>query len=448
MQWQNNNFPRLIGREAWLKQLLGDISAPVTRAVQVVAAQGMGASALLRYVAHPDGLWKNASHRQFVARPFRQPDRLRCVYVDMKLFTPGRSLAAWLCQTLSTHPALQPYFPAGANCDAIPVLPIVDAIAELERREARVVLLLDHLDRALRDLPHDQATQLRPLAGRAVIVTVTEQPLMRLNPDSAASWLGTSQHTVRLGLCELTEAHDLLRLPVPNPQRAPTSDDMRHLLELTGLAPALILRGAVEWWNVRERYGRALDSQHLFEFLRARLREAFWPDFVRYWKSLRTEETQALEWAVRHPGAPPAYLVAPLDELWLSGLLDRDRSGTFRPFSQLWQAYIQERMSESQAEAELRPALSPSLRGRGFTSRDAALLAFLRARPNQVLAYHDIVRAVWQLDTPEDGLDALRMAVNRLRKTLAAGNAPDEIVNHRNRGYEYRRLTHAHPTAP
>lgn len=68
------------------------------------------------------------------------------------------------------------------------------------------------------------------------------------------------------------------------------------------------------------------------------------------------------------------------------------------------------------------------------------MLEFFRTHPGQVLSYAEIVRAVWQLDTPEDGLDALRMAVNRLRKTLTADSAPEEIINHRQRGYEYRRL--------
>lgn len=437
--WHHATLPRLLGRDEYLRQLLGDMSAPVKHAVQLVAVPGMGASTLLRYIADPAGLWKNHARRTYLAAHYRQPNRLLCVYVDMRLYTVGVPLTVWLCQTLSRDERLKPFLPAEAACDALPMLPLTDAITALERRDVRVALLLDHLDRPLCDLKRDEAAQLRPLAGQAVIVTVTEQPLMRLNAESAASWLGTSQRPLRLGLCERGEALDLLREPLPKPARAPTTDEAQRLLALTGLAPGLILRGAAEWWAVRERYAHALTTADLFDFLRARLREAFLPNFRRYWQSLNSTERQALEWTVRDKHTLPPSLTASADDLWQMGLLQRNpQTNAFKPFSELWQAYIEERLAESQAEAELRPAAPVVGRGTGFTSRDAALLAFLRARPHQVLTYAEIVRGVWHLNDPEHGLDALRMAVKRLRATLTAENAPEEIINHRGRGYEYR----------
>ncbi len=440
LQWQHADPPPLVGRQDMLKDLLRAITATVTHAVQVVAVQGMGSTTLLRYLAHPNGLWKNPTHRHYLTRPFNQPNRLLSVYVDMKLFT-GSSLAAWLCHTLSLHPMLRPFMPAEMASDTLPMVPLVNALVQLEQRDVRVVLLLDHLDRVLKDLPPQEASQLRPLAGRAVIVVATEQPLMRLRPDSVASWLGTSLHTVRLGLLEMAEARDLLRAPVPAKHPPPTADEAKHLLALTGLIPGLIIRGAAEWWDVRERYGRALSNPDLFAFLRARLRDVFGPDFGRYWNKLPVREQTALAQTAQPILTPEPGLISTLDDLWLSGLLQRDpQKNIFKPFSELWQAYILERWQERQIAAETPPPLPSSLRGRSFISRDTALLEFFRARPNQVLDYAEIVRAVWQLDSPENGLDALRMAVKRLRQTLAAKSAPEEIINHRQRGYEYRRL--------
>jgi hypothetical protein len=424
--------PVVVGRDHLISDILQGITLPQPLSWQITSLRTMGASALLRYLSHPEGAITRSPHREFLPAIRNSVEEVIFLYFDFMSAFVGESLAQWLCQQISQDSRIKDEFdktdsgaPAAARLHTL--------FAELGRKKRRAVLVFDHFDRVLKKLEKGEAERLRPLVGLAAFVISTELPLVTINPESAASLFAGQLQPVRLEPLTRTAGRALLEQAAAG--HALNLKPYFDLADQAGTHPYYLLTAAAELYTLQQRQGQGeagggggLSAETLAETLAWRLESRFDGEFTRFWNHLNDNERRVMTLVVQK--TDPATLQpaerrarSSLEE---KGLLIRADGERFLPFSELWGRFVrrQSDLPDQQEAAGLTQSLTP---------REQALFDFLRHNPDRLLSYDEILKAVWESDDTPEARHSLRQFVARLRVILPDG----KITTNRGRGYTW-----------
>jgi hypothetical protein len=438
------NPPRLIGREDELRQLLRGVTGPTTGAYQIACFRGIGKSAILRFIAHPNGAQQQCRH--FIQRPYSEPGGLALIYLDCALHTEERLTNLLLNKTLATA-ALSEFADIGQDLE--PAQRLLRIYAKAEQNHKRVVVLLNHFGQLFEKMKMDEANQLRPLVQEASFIIASEQPLVDLNEPTYASWFGTMAMEVNLDPLAPHHARELIDVALEpvyvqsemnKPAQRSFAAPYFDLLPLTGYHPAYILRGAAVLYELTQDLF-AVDPDVLQRITRDRLYlHTFKAEFKRYWDKLLDPRQKALLARLVKEEIDPGQDFGRLQLLRYLGLVVWE-GGRFKPFSTLWEDFIKDNLGSLQSTPPPTAVSRPTLPlNTDLTPRQQQLITYFQQYPHEIRDYTDILNSVWRRPATPKDLRLLRETVRQLRPKLEE-RAVGEIVNHRGRGYEYRPLT-------
>ncbi|MCA9980856.1 MAG: ATP-binding protein [Anaerolineales bacterium] len=441
------NPPPLIGREDVLRQLLRGVTGPSTGAYQIACFRGIGKSAILRFIAHPDGARTHCPH--FIQRPYSEEGRLALVYLDCAQYN-NKSLADLLLAETLTVPELADFVDIGHDLEPAQRLLRIYSRAELAHR--RVVVLLNHFDQLFATIQPAEANQLRPLVQEASFIIASERPLVDLNEPTYASWFGTMALEVNLDPLDPYHARELLHTALhPFFEQAGMASKLEQsrfiapyldLLPQTGYHPAYILRGAAVLYELAHDLPQ-IDTAVFMRITRDRLfLHTFKAEFKRYWtKLLDLPQKQLLGRLVQNK-IEPEQDSGRLQLMRYLGLVTWE-GGRFQPFSALWADYVRDHLVDLQPPppdpadsptAVSLPTLPPT---DDLTPRQQQLLQYFQQYPHEICAYEDILQQVWRRPARPKDLRLLRETVRQLRPKLQEMDW-GQIINQRGRGYEFQ----------
>jgi len=429
--------PPLVGRSSLLIELLSTLSDSLPRSIQLVAFRTMGTTSILRYLAHPQGALAQAD----LTNRLPVNKRLLPIYFDFNRFPDKTGIAGWLWEAMSQREELRPFIPPEKPLNLITTMKQV--ILKASDDGWRLIFLCDHFDRTLSQLKVSEATALRPLVELAGFVTATERPLVLIKPDAASSLFGSQIHPVDLLPLAYREARTLLEnasQALPNGEPAEIRIDFGALLRLTGTIPHYVLRGAELWYNACHQFKalNELSPQELGEILRPTLLQDFTLEFVRFWNHISVEQQRSLSDLIATNSSLTELPL--LHKRRLHGLVSRGLvvmiDGRYQPMSELWADFIRQKSDETKTAQE-DAAVTGEAGIKEATPREAEVLAYLQEYANQICPYETILTNVWRDDDTAENRHILRQVIAQLRRRLAQTGA-GTIINHRNKGYEFR----------
>jgi hypothetical protein len=426
--------PVLVGRDFLIEAFLEGATRPgQPDSFQLTALRTMGATTLLRALAHPKGVLSQRRYASSLMAPYTSHDNLIFIYLDFMRYDHPAGIAAWIYEQTKARPQLWSYWPETEEADPATNLRHMLIQAEQERR--RVVWLCDHFDHAFEKVAPEQATALRPLVTLASFITVTEQSLTELNRDAAASLFSGQLIPCHLNPLTTAEADELLRKA-----EGITPRDLleyKALLPWAGHHPYFILRSCEQWYDIRQKY-RNVTPDLLSDLAKDSLLNLFRPDFVRFWNHVKAEQPLLIRLANTEDGIAIGEQLGPIDRLVDKGLVVFN-GRSYHPFSRLWANFIRSEAVERQI---VKSANKFQRKAPKLTAQEQALVDFLETQPNRICSYADLITAVWREDDTPENRHRLRQVVLRLRQKLKRWpNRSGELRNHRDQGYEWRTQT-------
>lgn len=437
--FMTKDLPILIGRDDLVKELLAGVTESQPVSYQIIGFRTFGATTLLRYLWHPEGALAKRGLTRRIHAPFDNSDQLIFLYVDCVQFQEHQDFAEWLYGKMVQDERLKRFLPE--NFKYTGLKDIQEILLRTGQEQHRIVFLLDHFDLALKRVDTDEAANLRSLVGLAAFITATEKHIVEIQKDTASSWFGGQLFAINLVPITKEDAFILLEeASKANRHSQPIRDikEYNRLIQHTGCYPYYILKGASYWYELRQRYGQ-MPEKDLLEFWTNRLltTKGFHRDFVRFWNYISESQTQksSLIKLVSLEGRDNLSLS---DQTELNSLMDVGlviwEGGHYKPFSQLWRDFIRQKIVEDDVHKET-SAISTA---KVFTKREEELLSYLQLNQEKICPYEEILMHVWYKQDSEENRHTLRQIILRLRRKMARVGDEGYIINHRNRGYEYR----------
>jgi len=437
---------RFYGRETEVDLILQGVCAPEPQSFSLQGIRAMGKTALLKYLCHPDGALRRRRDDFYGASD--GPGKVVPLYIDCYGLA-GDDIFAPLLKAI--QPAAQTDRPPRSDVAgplAASKVRTKEGIAEAMRACAeggvRLVVCLDHFDRAYASLSHEDDSFLRALTGGVdpsggqAFVLATERLMSSLkkNPLETSPLFPVLMHRP-IGLLPEPAARRLITEPALAGGVRFTDRDVAFLLDAGGRHPKLL----------------TLCAEYLFD----RRRQA--PQAAE----VLPASAEARRWAAIEIAARPA--VAELFRLYLGRLSDAERevltriatgatpdaAGDFPVLAALSRqsmVYVDPREVRYRLFSDLfrdellsgTPAVktvSLAAVRDGLTPLDRRLWDHLQARPDQVCGFDELRAAVWgNPGASKRGLDA---AIHRLRERIAgvAGDDWDYVQNVRGKGFKY-----------
>ncbi|NKB70760.1 MAG: SpoIIE family protein phosphatase [Candidatus Latescibacteria bacterium] len=254
------------GRRRQVIRLATRIASDPPQSVALIGDRRSGKSSLLHYIAHPE-----------VTQYLDEPDRTLFLWIDFQQ-DQQLSIAGFFTMV---RDSLQQKLPDGPDFSLDPV-GFRQAVAQLDRRGYRLVLLLDEFDRAVRSSQFDAEffAYLRSLAGSFSLayLTSSSRDLQQLcySKEIADSPFFNIFTTLQLGALAKDEALDLIHRPSAATPFA-LEDHTDDILKLGGRLPfflqmacsaafeVLVEEGTYKRDRVEERFLE--DAQPNFQFI-------------------------------------------------------------------------------------------------------------------------------------------------------------------------------------
>lgn len=453
LEYSSDHF---YGRERTLKLLLEAVSGhPNPRHSELRGLSLMGKSAILRYVADPDGAI--AKHEKVLHASFRADGtrRLLPVLVDFQALDrlPERThpfiyMYARLRETCAepargARPSLPDLSPLGSPpADAAAAISHMKLdLLRLEEGGVRVVLLLDNFDVAFERIKATEAQLLRPWRELVAFVLASDRRLEEVNPEAGGSLFYQLLLPVPVGMLDDSAAESLIKDPAKSAGVKFPPEDVRQLLKISGNHPYLLIQAGIALWQMREDYDllRRPETplpEKLLTSLYYNLRRDFFRIFDLYWEELAEEEKAALA-AIAEGDSEDVHLKEAVPSLLDKGLVVYDLdSDSYSLFSVVLGEYV---ISKAKAEN----ASPAKVAAPNFTSLECNLYEYLRLRPEKVCTFDDLLADVWRVEDggASEGSEQLRrrmqVTISRLRKKLKDLTGED-ITNVRDEGYRFR----------
>jgi hypothetical protein len=444
---------RFYGSQQLVRQVLESVSSPLPRDLEIYGLPGMGKTALLRYIANPEGAL--AKHRAWLLGRYRRETwRIFPVLVEYRnaptsqhpfigLYEEFISQASEYHDRYADHLA-KGFIPSAGwpDIEGMQDYQAVDLLESEIKRLAqppfsiRPILMLDDFDLAFEKMQRDQTTRLRPWRELVTFVLATERPLQHVNPDAVGSPFFQTMPLIRIGGLLPDEARHMLDEPSRQAKHPFPKDDIEFLLECAGGHAYLLILAGKELWDFRDRLGLlAHGDQPLSREQRIALRGILQEDFVRtfrrYMDYLEPIEEEALRLLVSQgPEAlsPDHYkAMGPLES---RGILKYNTNREYEPFSPLFTDFLKGTRQTTLILGSVT-----------FTGLENSLLQYLQQNADRLCTFEEISREVWNQifdseDQQREQRRRMQVTISRLRKKLVDSGRGD-IVSVREQGYRF-----------
>jgi hypothetical protein len=308
------------------------------------------------------------------------------------------------------------------------------ALRALSEQKIRLIICLDHFDRAFQSMEYEDDAFLRHLTRFQAFVTATEKSLPELKQGAnITSPLLNILMSRKIGLLTDAEARELVQCPATEAGLSfqPAEVDFvlktagRHPYLLTAVCESLIARRQ-QHPELEQLVPEDVQGQ---QKVRARLlaQPAVEELFLFHWGQLNEPEQEMLAKVADGQAPAPGTGLASLRALREKSLIYEDvGQDRYAVFADLLREFVSGR--RTRGPRDILGSLSPN---------DRRLFEYLLARPNQVCTFEELKLNIWQ--DPDTSKRSLESAIHRLRKTLTkpTGETWGAIENIRGTGYQY-----------
>lgn len=450
---------RFYGREREIINILQVITAAEPNGHAINGIRTIGKTTLVKFLKDPSGALRE--YEGFISPDYRVGGRRRLLFVHTNFhhFQEGDSIYLVMLMQLEDELEASDFDPSmrwhgsardWGQADRQQIVEVLrSALHDLDKSQSvRVVFFLDDFDRPLRTIDPVDDGLLRTLSDLAVLIIITEDPIVELRPDidkTSSPLLGILRPEY-IGLLSTSAARMLIHEPAKEADVTFSSQEEDFLLTIAGRQPFLLTAACELYFEMRRDYpelGGRLDAEAdratLSRQMLARLSSM--PHITSVlqitWTRLDGEEQAALAALARpgvHGGAETEYatVAARLANKGLTCL--DDFGGDTMLFSQLFSEFVRRVASPSSPVGPFQPsaAHASTADGEHLSPIDRALLDYFLEHHGQVCSFEDILDAVWE--DGEKSKRALEAAVHRLRKHLRPGQ---QIKSVRGIGYKF-----------
>lgn len=434
----------LFGHRAEVQTILQGVCAKSPRSFVLHANRAIGKTALLHYLCHPNGA---VAHYQDLLGEFapQRNNRLEFIYADYYNVSGDEAISVLYSQMIKNKRVIETLNmqPTSGTLSSKPEAKreIRDICERLQDMDTRLVICIDHFDKAYRSLILEDDRFLRSLTQFQAFVYATEKSLPELRAGAQkSSPLYGILIPREIGILNKEEASNIVIEPTKTLQPAFTSKDATFLLDITGQHPYLLILACEYLYNL---YQETPDLQAIiYQYKEPREQviheilsmAAVQEIFTFFWDELANAYQAQLNKIARHERLDKSEQSA-INHLRKRGLVNVDRGVGGQPTisSELFRIFILGR------EVTIHRGLkSDDLK---IPPIDQKLLDYLQAQPGLVCTFDELLTNVW--GDPETTKSSLDAAVHRLRRTLRDVGGTDWIYieNVRGIGFKYNPLT-------
>jgi hypothetical protein len=428
------------GRRAEIEIILQGVCGVVPRSFVLHGNRTTGKTTLLSYLCQPEGLRRDNPNLWAENIP-EKFGRLEFIYIDFYNITEDQALLfLWsnLVKNKSIIEALDSPSTPDKNISKRDAKASIQRICQdLNEHGFRLVICIDHFDKAYRSLDLDDEGFLRSLTKFTAFIYSTDKSLPGLRSRAqATSPLYNILIPREIGLLSETEASHVILKPTQALQPAFNDDDAKFLSSLSGRHPYILTLACEYLFNIYQEYPdlQSLISQQPKTRQQIELEilslpsiqeifSYFWGDLALDYQSILIDIAQGKQLKDNQRSG--------INTLRKNGLVTINLSSQGQPaiFSPLFQMYI---LDQKTAGRKKIPAADL-----GLPNLDQKLLNFLRERPGQVCTFDELLSTVW--GDPSMSKRRLDASIHRIRSKLKDVYQDDweYIENVRGQGFKY-----------
>jgi len=444
------------GRRSEVETILMGVCAEKPRSFVIHGRRTMGKTALLQYLCHPEGAPREY---QSLLGKFGSPgsNRLEFIYIDFYQVN-GEDAIIFLFANLLRNKRLSEASEIPYNVGTPPSKPEAKkAVEEICQwffdQDTRLVICIDHFDRAYRSLSLEDDSYLRSLIKLQAFIYATDKslPELRASAPNVSPLYNILMPRV-IGLLNEKEAAEIMSAPglasqqkqgaamepaiIQTLQPAFNQDDNQFLRMITGLHPYLLVVACEHLFQIYTdtpalqgllKPNKPMREQITREIL---ILPAVQEILAFYWGELNPELQRILS-EIAEARSDTNFDPGLINLLARKGLVKIDWTAGGQPsiFSELFRIYILENKAATRKELKPNTLDLPPI--------DQKLLQYFQARPNQTCSFEELLSNVW--GDPETTKGSLDAAVHRLRRKLKDTSGKDWIFieNVRGEGFKY-----------
>lgn len=434
---------RFFGRRADIEPILYGVSASEPRSFAIHGLKTIGKTTLLKYLGEPRGALTKYAPLLIEYGPGRT-NELAFRYIDFYNIENNAVLPKLykeLVEAKEIREILDSDFvtPLETDADKSTTKAALQKVLQALRNEnVRLVICLDHFDKAFRSMAYEDDVFLRNLTKDHAFIIASEKSLSELRQDPfKTSPLINVLIPRNIGLLTETEARELIETPAQQIECPFAAVEADFLLQMAGRQPYLLTISCEFLFNLRAQHPAMTTLLANDESVRQQIMlqlEALpivTELFLFSWNQLQEYERNTL---AKVAGGDPLdrekdHLA--LKSLSQKALIDENlQPGKYRIFSELFCNYVRQQRQPRRTGGveEIASDLTPL---------DRKLFEYFLAHPNQVCTFEELLTNVWGDPTlSKRGLEA---AIHRLRTKMQDVEMTDwdYIQNVRGKGYQY-----------
>lgn len=427
---------RIFGRDEEISAVLRSVTGNIASTIGLYGLKTIGKTSLLKLLCHPETLEQYKSTiRASGRRGHGGPTDFDFVYIDL-YHVSGADVVPTIYEVLKLYVAPQPTM-SEQNEEAVR-RELTRICQETAYEKRRIIICLDHFDRAFKDMPDQDDKTLRHLTNFHSFVVATEKRLEDLRPRSLFMNVTTSKI---IGLISHEDAHTLILSPLqPNQSERFNADDAEEIVRMAGRQPYLLTVACEFLFGMKPRFPdglKKLQAEQSESYKRLAIDMTGMVDvdttLTHFWNELTPRSQTILSeiarsgkkrYGLKDYNRPDLFLSVELAVLKNFALVVEDLlTQTYELFSQqFWLHILRHTISDTSKLNENQEQL---------TRLERAVLSFLQERSNQVCGYSEVIASVWPQGNGSSR--ALQSAIYRIQAKLEES----KIENVYGQGYRY-----------
>ena len=415
------------------------ISYSEPRSFAINGLISIGKTTLASYIHNRDGA--AIKYRDFLSifQPGHGNNSLLTVYLDLYKKS-GDQIFESLLEKLEAFPELgEILFDQSIEKERLTKREYKEILSQklqiLDQKKVRLVVCLDHFDKAFETLSYDDDVFLRNLANRHAFIIFSEKSLSELSDPSRHSPLQNILIKRHLGLLNEEEAKELVNSPALHAGRKLSEEEVDFLIQLGGFHPYVLTIVCEYVYNLGldnpDYQDLIIIGSSLAEQVRTQLllHPAIHDLFAVFWSRLENIEQRVL-YKVAKGGASLNQEGTSLRKLLMQGLITFNlHQDKHEIFSSLFQDFVMRQ--EPLIQQKEMALITQDLR-----ERDRSLLEYLITHSDQLCTFGELHQNVW--GDPNATKRAIDASIHRIRKHLEEfGGNSNSIQNVYGKGFRY-----------
>ena len=433
---------RFFGRRSIIAKIVQGVTAKDPKSFSIRGNKAIGKTILLKFLCRETDILK--SEYPSLSLEYKLGENVRFVYVDLDRIVEDKEPIPYLYrkikEALGNEEAEETAEPESKR--------LHNLFRSYGKRNVRLVVCLDHFDRAYKSMTHEDEYFLRHLCvHHQSLVTATEKDfleLRRIQENKVSSPLVPVLEGIIVGLLTESEARELVDGPARKAGKTFSPEIVDFLIRIAGRHPYLLPEACSHVFELFSEYGiDKFDEFQLTDNTKEHLKVSvgaltgFTSLFEVFWKDLVvSERTVLIKIAKDDRDFDRVREVPTLNTLKNRALIYDDlMSGNYYVFSELFRDFVLRR-AESPSDGVNADLESMADR---LPPLDRKLLRYLADRPGQVCRFEELVENIWNEKDLKKKKRGLEAAVHRIRQELANEDESgwEYIKNERGEGYRF-----------